>query len=190
MNSQKGKLILASGSPRRRELLSLITDDFLIIPAEQDERLDTEIEPAEAVKKLAEQKAEEVSCKYPQSIVIGADTTVFFGDQPLGKPKDTADAKRMLDLLSGKKHTVITAVAIAEAGKIKKAFAEQTEVEFFPLTEEEKESYAESGEPMDKAGGYGIQGKGALLISKINGDYYNVMGFPVARVYRELKDIL
>ncbi len=180
------KLILASGSPRRLELLKLITENFSVIPADCEEHLDSALSPKEAVKALARQKAEYVSEKYPETTVVGADTTVFLGETPLGKPKDTQDAKRMLSLLSGKSHSVITAVALARGGKTLNAFAEETSVEFYPLSEKEIDEYIATGEPMDKAGAYGIQEKGALLIKRINGDYYNVMGLPVARLSREL----
>lgn len=185
-----GRLILASASPRRKELLSLITEDFTVIPAAGEEIMDGSLSCEEAVMSLARQKAEEVSGKYPDDIVIGADTTVFCGGRPLGKPEDAADAKRMLALLSGKEHCVITAAAIAQRGKAEKVFFQRTEVEFYPLTDEEINSYVKSGEPMDKAGAYGIQGRGALFIKGIRGDYYNVMGLPVGRIYRELAGIL
>ncbi len=180
------ELVLASGSPRRLELLKLITEDFSVIPADCEEHFDFALPPKEAVKALAIQKAEYVSKKYPEKTVIGADTTVFCGETPLGKPKDTDDARRMLSMLSAKTHIVITAVSVVRGGNTLKVFAEETQVEIFPLSEKEIEEYIKTGEPMDKAGAYGIQGKGALLIKKINGDYYNVMGLPVARLSREL----
>lgn len=179
-------LILASASPRRRELLSLITESFEIIPAKGEEILDKSLPPEKQVMALAKQKSEEVSALHPQSTVIGADTMVFCEGIALGKPKGEQDAEKMLNLLSGKTHTVITAVSIAKAGKSQVLFAEQTRVEFYPLTKQEITHYINSGEPMDKAGAYGIQGKGALLIKGIQGDYYNVMGLPAARLYREL----
>lgn len=181
-------LILASASPRRRELLQLAADDFTVIPAVGEERPDLSLPPAESVERLARQKAEEVSGKYPEATVIGADTMVFCGKAALGKPKDAEDAKRMLSVLSGREHSVITAVAIARNGRSVKVFSEETRVEFYPLSDEEIDAYVRSGEPMDKAGAYGIQGSGALLVKSINGDYYNVMGLPVGRVYRELKE--
>lgn len=180
-------LILASASPRRKELLSYITKDFKIIPAKNEEEIDPSLSPDKAVMYVASQKAEEVSGLFPDDIVIGADTTVFCGDIPLGKPKDGEDAANMLKMLSGKVHCVITAVVIAAHGKAARSFAEETEVEFYPLTEEEIEGYVKSGEPLDKAGAYGIQGSGSLLIKGIRGDYYNVMGLPVSRLYRELQ---
>lgn len=180
-------LILASASPRRKELLSYITEDFRVIPAKNEEKIDSTLSPRQAVIYVAGQKAEEVSALYPKDIVIGADTTVFCQNTPLGKPKDSNDAKEMLKMLSGKVHKVITAAVIALNGKTVRSFAEETEVEFYPLTEEEIDLYIKSGDPMDKAGAYGIQGKGSLLIKGIRGDYYNVMGLPVSRLYRELR---
>ena len=183
------KLILASASPRRRELLGLIAEDFDVIPAKGEENVDMSLSPADTVKALAKQKAEEVSKEFPDRIVIGADTMVFCEEKALGKPKDVLDAERMLKLLSGRVHSVITAVAVAQNGNSVKLFAEETKVEFYPLSDDEINRYTESGEPMDKAGAYGIQGKGALLVKGIEGDYYNVMGLPVGRLYRELKSL-
>lgn len=180
-------LILASASPRRKELLSYITPDFKIIPAKNEEKIDLSLSPDKAVIYVASQKAEEVSRLFPKDIVIGADTMVFCGSTPLGKPRDGEDAAEMLKMLSGKVHKVITAAAIAFDGKAARSFAEETEVEFYPLTEREIDLYVKSGEPMDKAGAYGIQGAGSLLIKGIRGDYYNVMGLPVSRLYRELQ---
>lgn len=181
-------LILASASPRRRELLSYITEKFTVIPAVNEEKLDMTIPKDKAVIYVAQQKAEEVSQNHPDDLVIGADTMVFCGNMPLGKPKDFDDAKRMLKTLSGNTHQVITAAVIAQNGKTRCSFAVQTDVEFYPLSEEEIDLYVKSGEPMDKAGAYGIQGKGSLLIKEIKGDYYNVMGLPVSRLYRELQN--
>ncbi|MBD5080604.1 MAG: septum formation protein Maf [Ruminococcaceae bacterium] len=186
MSKEEMSLILASASPRRKELLSCITEDFKVIPAKNEEKIDLALSPDKAVIYVAGQKAEEVSALYPKDIVIGADTTVFCQNIPLGKPKDSDDAKEMLKMLSGKVHKVITAAVIAVGGKAVRSFAEETEVEFYPLSEEEIDLYVKSGEPMDKAGAYGIQGKGSLLIKGIKGDYYNVMGLPVSRLYREL----
>lgn len=180
-------LILASNSPRRRELLSVITENFEVIPAKGEEALDASLPINQQVMNLAKQKSVEVSSLYPDSVVVGADTMVSCGGIAMGKPKDIRDAEKMLRQLSGRSHTVITAVSIARGGKSEILFAEQTRVEFYPLTDREVMDYVNSGEPMDKAGAYGIQGKGALLVKGINGDYYNVMGLPVARLYRELK---
>ena len=183
-------LILASASPRRRELLSLITRAFTVIPAQGRETADKSLPPHLLVQELAKQKAAEVAASHPNDTVIGADTLVFLGSKIMGKPANTADAKRMLTLLSGNTHTVITAVAIAQNGAVTNVFAEKTKVKFFPLTDKEIIAYIATGEPMDKAGAYGIQGIGAILVKGIAGDYYNVMGLPVGRLYRELKPLL
>ncbi len=179
------KLILASGSPRRRELLDTAGLDFDVIVADVDEKIPGGAEPQEVVKSLALQKAQAVAQMYPDSTVIGADTVVVNGGEILGKPKSEKNAEEMLAALSGKNHKVCTGVAIIKGEKIK-SFCETTEVEFHPLTEKQISDYVKTGEPMDKAGAYGIQGKGCVLVKRINGDYFNVVGLPVSRVYREL----
>lgn len=178
-------IILASKSPRRKELFSLITQDFEIIPAVGEERADKTLPPQEYVCELARHKAEEIAARYPDDTVIGADTIVVINGEILGKPRDEADAKRMLRLLSGNEHSVYTGVCTTCKNK-NVAFCDETKVRFFTLTENEIEAYTASGEPFDKAGAYGIQDTGALLVSGITGDYYNVMGLPVGRLYREL----
>ena len=183
-------MILASQSPRRRELLSLITGDFKIIPAKGEELLPEGISPKEAVILLAEQKAQEIYSAHSGEIIIAADTVVAAEGKILGKPADENDAAAMLRMLSGKSHSVFTGVCVISAEGRKNSFAEETEVEFYPLTEKEIADYVATGEPMDKAGAYGIQDKGALLVKAIKGDYYNVMGLPTGRLYRELKDSL
>lgn len=179
-------LILASKSPRRKELLSLITTDFEIIPAKNDEVADPSLSPDKFVEALAIAKAEEVAALYPNDTVIGSDTVVAAKGEILGKPKDKADAFRMLSLLSGTEHSVFTGVAVIKNGKIH-SFTEETKVKFFKLDEFEIERYIATGEPFDKAGAYGIQDLGALLVEGISGDYYNVMGLPVGRLSRLLK---
>ena len=181
-------IILASKSPRRKELLSLITRDFEVIPAVGEEIADRSLPPSEYVAELARHKAEEVARSYPDDIVIGADTIVSVNGEILGKPKDEADAKRMLKILSGCEHSVFTGMCI-KRGNENNAFCEETKVRFFELTEQELNEYTSTGEPFDKAGAYGIQGLGALLVSGITGDYYNVMGLPVGKLARELKKI-
>ena len=181
-------LILASKSPRRKELLSLITRDFEIIPAVGEERADKSLSPSEYVTELAKHKAEEVACSYPDDTVIGADTVVAIDGEILGKPRDEADARRMLRLLSGCEHSVFTGTCIIYKNK-NIAFCEETKVRFFELSDKEIDDYIVTGEPFDKAGAYGIQELGALLVSGITGDYYNVMGLPVGRLARELKNI-
>ena len=178
-------LILASGSPRRRELLSLITDEFEILVSGCDEFV-PEGTPAEKVPAiLAEQKALAVAKLRPEDTVIGSDTVVVLNDEIFGKPKDKAHAHAMLKALSGKKHFVYTGVAVVEKGEVL-SFVQKTEVEFYELSDETIEKYIATGEPMDKAGAYGIQGKGSVLVKGIVGDYFNVMGLPVAETARFL----
>lgn len=179
-------MILASQSPRRRELLSLITADFRVIPAKGEEILPDGIAPSEAVVLLSRQKAAEIYREYKNETIIASDTVVAIDGKILGKPTDEADAAAMLRLLSGRTHSVFTGVCIIAPDGSEKSFAEETTVEFWPLSDELIEDYVKSGEPMDKAGAYGIQDSGALLVKRINGDYYNVMGLPVGRLYREL----
>lgn len=183
-------MILASQSPRRRELLALITPDFEVVPAQGEEKLPAGIAPDEAVLMLSQQKAAEVSArKFPggdvTDTIIAADTVVAIDGDILGKPHSNENAVEMLRRLSGRKHGVFTGVTFITPDKTV-SFVEETTVEFFPLTESEIEAYAATGEPMDKAGAYGIQGRGALLVKRIEGDYYNVMGLPVGELYRRL----
>ncbi len=206
------KIILASASPRRRELLAQIIPEFEVIPSEAAETL-TEDTPQEIVLELAVQKAEEVarrlfSSKSEESIrrisssgdeseesadalVIGADTIVVSGGLILGKPVDEDEAFRMLGLLSGNTHQVYTGVCLirlAEDTCVTRTFYEKTDVEFYPMMEDEIREYIATGDPMDKAGAYGIQSGCAKYIRGICGDYNNVVGLPVARLYHELKD--
>ncbi|MBD5138951.1 MAG: septum formation protein Maf [Ruminococcus sp.] len=180
-------IILASASPRRKELMGYIVPRFEIIPADVDETLPKEIPAEKSAEFLAVKKAEHISAQYPESIVIGSDTVVIVDGEILGKPADEADAYRMLKKLSGKVHTVITGVCIFK-GEKKKSFSEATRVEFYPLSEEEIRGYIATGDPMDKAGAYGIQGEGCVLIKGIEGDFFTVMGLPAARLKRELAE--
>ncbi|MCD7032921.1 Maf family protein [Metabacillus sp. GX 13764] len=180
------ELILASGSPRRRELLSLIGLSFTVKKQEMEEVIEENAAPEEAASCLAYQKALLIAEKYPNAYVIGADTVVAAEGKILGKPISTEEAFEMLSMLSGKSHEVITGVSICFNGK-NKTFYEKTEVDFWPLAEEEIRRYIATGEPMDKAGAYGIQGKGSLLVKEIRGDYFAVVGLPLARTVRELK---
>ncbi len=177
--------ILASGSPRRKELLSLIIPEFEILVSGCDEFIpdNTPVEKVPAI--LAEQKALAVSKLRPNDIVIGSDTVVVLNGEIFGKPRDKAHAQAMLKALSGKKHFVYTGVAVAENGAAR-SFVDKTEVEFYELSDETIEKYIETLEPMDKAGAYGIQGKGSVLVKGIHGDYFNVMGLPVAKTARFL----
>lgn len=178
-------IILASASPRRKELLKLITEDFIVVSADLDERLADSGDPRETVEALALQKAGAVFASYPRDTVIGSDTAVALEGRVFGKPRDKSEAAAMLRALSGKTHTVFTGVGIVAPG-VRRVFSQETRVSFLDLSDREIKAYIETGEPFDKAGAYGIQGKGALLISKIAGDFYTVMGLPVARLHREL----
>ena len=177
--------ILASGSPRRKELLSLFIDDYEVLVSGCEEFV-PEGTPAEKVPAiLAEQKALAVADLRPNDTVIGSDTVVVLNNEIFGKPKDKEHAHAMLRALSGKKHFVYTGVAVAEKGEVR-SFVQKTEVEFYELSDETIDKYIETLEPMDKAGAYGIQGKGSVLIKGIVGDYFNVMGLPVAETARFL----
>lgn len=182
------EIILASGSPRRKEMLETAGLKFEIIVADIEEKIPDGASPQEAVKALALQKAQAVADSRRESIVIGADTVVVCDGKILGKPKNENDAFDMLRMLSGRSHTVCTGVALIKGDKIKN-FCDETEVEFHTLSDEEITAYVRTGEPMDKAGAYGIQGKGCVLVKRIDGDYFNVVGLPVSRVYRELGDM-
>lgn len=179
------KLILASASPRRRELIKLISDDVICVTSGEDETLPEGIATSEVPVYLAKLKASGVAKSYPDGVVIGSDTVVILNDEILSKPESFEDACNKLRTLSGKTHKVITGCCIVEGEKIT-TFSEETEVEFYELTDEEIKAYASTGEPMDKAGAYGIQGKGSLFVKGITGDYFNVVGLPVARLKREL----
>jgi septum formation protein len=179
-------LILASSSPRRKELLENLRLTFTISSSEVDESFDPTLSPEDVVMDLAERKAKVIFKENPEAFVIGSDTIVVVNGQVLGKPTDEADAKGMLEKLSGRKHEVYTGVSILSPNGTARFF-ERTEVWFWELTDEEINFYVQSGEPLDKAGGYGIQQLGSMLVKKINGDYFAVMGLPASRTYRELK---
>lgn len=182
------KIILASASPRRKELLSQIGITFEIIKAEKEEHITSSI-PTEVVKELSMQKAKEVAAKCDGSIIIGADTIVAMEGQILGKPKDRADAMRMLRLLQGKKHQVITGVTVLLGSTKTRSFAEVTDVSLYPMTDAQIERYIATKEPMDKAGAYGIQGRFAAYVRGIEGDYNNVVGLPIGRLYQEVLSV-
>lgn len=183
------KLILASASPRRRELMKLITEDFTAVSSDVDETLPQGIMPLEASEYLAAIKAEAIAPEYPDDVVIGCDTTVISENKILGKPHDRAHAEQLLRDLSGKTHTVVTGCAIV-SGERKHSFSVYTDVTFRSLPEADILTYISTDEPYDKAGGYGIQGKGALLVEKISGDYFNVVGLPVSRLNYELNEFI
>lgn len=214
------QIILASGSPRRKELLEQMGLEFEVCPAKGEEVITTNI-PQDVVAELSGQKAREVAagllgwmergCPFPRSgqegtaqryspnaviceaddvMVIGADTVVCYQDRILGKPKDETDAARMLSLLSGNTHEVYTGVTVVFIDRTGRTgeygFFEKTTVSMYELTEREIARYIATGEPMDKAGAYGIQGRGAIYIRRIEGDYHNVVGLPVSALYQKL----
>lgn len=180
--------ILASASPRRKELLEQCGYNFEIIPSECEESVPEGLSPKDIVEGLAYQKALDVYSMHPDRIVLGADTVVCFDGEILGKPKDEKDAKRMLKMLSGQTHEVRTGFALLGKG-VEFVSSEAAMVTFFHLTDEQIDNYIKTGEPMDKAGAYGIQGKGAVLVRSVLGDYFNVVGLPVANVSRALAAI-
>ncbi len=182
-------IILASASPRRRELMKIITDNFDAVSTDADETLPANIQAKDAAAYLAVIKASCASKKFHDSLIIGCDTTVVCDDIILGKPNDKNQCREFINLLSGRTHSVITGCCLIFNNDVM-TFSVETEVTFRNLTNFEIEEYISTDEPYDKAGGYGIQGKGALLIEKINGDYFNVVGLPVSRLKIEIDKIL
>ena len=190
----KRRMVLASKSPRRRELLEMLGAQFEVITSDCDENI-TGLAPRDLVRELALRKAEAVYERLndPDAVVIGSDTIVTpDGVKALGKPRDRSDAVRTLTELSGKWHSVCTGIAVIgrTADNTSKKIAEtvETKVKFLDLTKEDCERYADTGEPLDKAGSYGIQGRGGALVEKIDGDYYSVVGLPVSRLRVILRD--
>jgi len=181
-------VVLASGSPRRRQLLELIGVEHEVLPSNIDETLRPRETPRRHAERLAREKASAVATREPGKITIAADTIVVINRRVLGKPRDEADARRMLSMLSGREHTVITAVAVARGRKLRSA-VEEVRVKFRRLREDEIDAYVATGEPMDKAGAYGIQGFGATIVECVNGDYFAVMGLPLARLVTLLRDL-
>lgn len=179
-------IVLASASPRRQELLKIICNSFETIPADIDEFVPADIPTEKVAEYLAGKKARHVLSSHPDKIVIGCDTTVIIDDKILGKPVDENDCKNMLKMLSGRTHKVITGVAIFFGNEKSIFFSETTAVKFYELSDSEIISYIATSEPFDKAGGYGIQGFGALLVERIDGDYFNVVGLPIAKLKRAL----
>ena len=175
--------ILASASPRRRELFGMISKDFRIVPSTAEETAPDGIKAEKLPEFLAVLKAGDIAAKFPFDTVIGADTVVILDGRVLGKPENPEDAVRMLTALSGKRHKVISGCAVYKNGACR-SFSSVTEVEFYSLGDKEISDYVASGEPLDKAGAYGIQGRGALFVKSINGDYFNVVGLPVAALRR------
>lgn len=188
------KYILASASPRRRELLARTGITFEVIPSNVEEKI-TKKHPSDIVMELAHQKASDVCEKHscPDCTIIGADTIVVYHGEILGKPSDRQEAYDMLSMLADRTHQVYTGVSIIRVDKNShkntRTFYEQTDVTFYPITREDLRTYIESGDPLDKAGAYGIQGDFAIHIKEICGDYNNVVGLPLGRLYQELKNM-
>lgn len=181
-------IILASASPRRQELLRLITDKFTVSPTNVDETLPDGIDPEEAVQMLARRKAAAVSGAEAGDIIIGSDTVVVLGDRILGKPHDREEAARMLRALAGRTHRVVTGVAVLCRGS-ERVFTSGADVTFCDMSDGEINEYLDTGEPFDKAGAYGIQGYGARYISGIRGDYFAVVGLPVHALYGAIREM-
>lgn len=180
-------LILASKSPRRKELLERVSRNFACIPADIDETIDTENDLKEEIMNLARRKAEAVLKDHEDAIVIGSDTIVVLNGKVMGKPHREEEAVSMLESLSGNTHQVITGLAILSSQREYRNVS-VSDVTFASLSKEEILAYVSSGEPMDKAGAYGIQGMGGRFITRIDGDYYAIMGLPLNLVYEELKN--
>jgi len=182
------RVVLASASPRRHELLNIIGIAHDVIPANIDESIRGGESPRKHAERLAREKASSVSGRDSGVVAIGADTIVLIDKKILGKPANTVDAGTMLSLLSGREHTVVTAVAVARGRKVCSAVEEVT-VKFRKLTDDEIDAYIATGEPMDKAGAYGIQGYGATIVERIEGDYFAVMGLPLVRLISLLGEL-
>ncbi len=185
------EIILASQSPRRRELLKKMDISFSVRNIDISEEIYNEENPQDYVLRMAETKAAEGARTEKNALVIGADTIVCIDNEILGKPKDKEDAAKILNKIQGRKHFVFTGVSLnLDNGEKVVSFIEKTEVNFAKMSHEEILNYIETGEPMDKAGAYGIQDKGALFVKSINGCFYNVMGLPVRRIYEELNILI
>ena len=182
------RVVLASASPRRRQLLDLIGITHEVRPANIDETMRPRETPRRHAERLAREKASAVAERDPDLITIAADTIVVVNRKVLGKPRDADDAARMLALLSGREHVVTTAVAVSRGKKLRSA-VEEVRVKFRRLRDDEIEAYIATGEPMDKAGAYGIQGYGATIVERIEGDYFAVMGLPIVRLIGLLRDV-
>lgn len=182
------QVVLASASPRRRDLLDLVGIPHTVSPADTDESLRVGELPEAYAERLARAKAETLADTNPEALIVGADTIVVIDDVVLGKPTDIGDAERMLGILSGRSHTVMTAVAVSYLGRTVSA-VEMVDVTFRPLREDEIRSYVATGEPMDKAGAYGIQGYGATIVRRIDGDYFAVMGLSLVKLVALMAEV-
>lgn len=195
--TQKMTVVLASASPRRTELLSQGNIKHIVMPSYCEEVITSEM-PSQVVEELSVQKAEDVYQQYEKEnagdfLVVGSDTVVAADGKILGKPKDEADAFQMISMLQGKAHQVYTGVTLLikkDGKKLQKTFHECSDVHVYPMSEEEIQEYIATGEPMDKAGAYGIQGAFGVYIRGIEGDYNTIVGLPLARVYQEMKEYI
>ena len=182
------EVILASQSPRRRELLTLVGITHVVSPADIDESVMPDERPVPHCERLARAKAQVLAERHPDAVVIAADTIVVLDGDILGKPRDVVDARAMIARLSGRTHTVFTAMAVARGGRTESA-VEEVAVTFRELSAEEISKYVATGEPMDKAGAYGIQGYGATIVERIDGDYFSVMGLGLRRLVALLERV-
>ncbi len=180
------EVVLASQSPRRKELLHFLFPDFLVRPADIDETVPSGVDPFLAAELIASKKADAI---LSSGLVIACDTVVIINGEILGKPGDESDARRMLEKLSGATHDVVSGVALRYKGK-KRSFSQRTSVTFCRMTDSDISAYLATGEPFDKAGAYGIQGYGSLFVEKIDGDFFNVVGLPIARLRREILSLI
>lgn len=181
-------LLLASSSPRRSRLLAMAGYEFKAVPANVGESVPRGTPPMQIVEQLSARKAQAVARQYPSDTVVAADTVVVFKGRVLGKPKDAEAAKSMLRLLSGNVHQVYTGYAVLRGGRLVRGH-ECTSVEFYAMTPAEIDAYVATGEPLDKAGAYAIQGRGALYVKRINGDFYNVVGLPLSKIHHILAEL-
>ncbi len=185
MTHPRNPLILASRSPRRVELLKEIVPDFKVVPSSVEEIFDAKLSPADNAVAIARKKALDVAGKYPGHWVIGADTIVVLDNEIIGKPKDVDDAHHILRRLSGRTHQVITGVAVVNSEPVETAVV--SEVSFYHVADEEIIRYVETGEPLDKAGAYAIQGKGAFMVASYSGSYSNIVGLPMETLKKILQ---
>ncbi|MFN2636965.1 MAG: nucleoside triphosphate pyrophosphatase [Gemmatimonadaceae bacterium] len=182
------EVVLASASPRRRELLTLIGIPHRVLPANIDERVKGRESPRKHAERLAREKASAVARQHANAVTVAADTIVVIDRKILGKPANAVDAGSMLSLLNGRRHRVITAVAVSRGGNLLSA-VEEVDVKFRKLSDDEIDAYIATGEPLDKAGAYGIQGYGATIVERIEGDYFAVMGLPLVKLVGLLEEI-
>ena len=182
------RVILASQSPRRRELLALVGIAHEVRPADVDESALPGEAPGPHAERLARAKADTLARRHPDALVVAADTVVVIDGDILGKPRDAVHAREMLARLAGREHTVVTAVAVSRGDRVASA-VERVLVRFRPLSDGEIAAYVATGEPMDKAGAYGIQGYGATIVERIDGDFFAVMGLPLATVVRLAREL-